>query len=108
GSRNNPRHFAGRISLKPADVVLTDDAALWSAIRNRTAAIRGDRYEEFIRRVLCDGSAGDHAVCVEKGEKCNDIAEGIKTKRAELLASPTGYGVDAYNLLKHATQAFLL
>src|SRR6185295_14329702 len=108
GSRNDPLHVAGRISLKPADVVLTDDAALWAAIRNRTAAIRGDRYEEFIKRVLCNESVLDHAVSVEKDDGFADIAEAIQTKRAELLASPTGYGVDAYNLLKYATQAFLL
>ena len=32
----------------------------------------------------------------------------IQAKRAELLGATIGYGVDAYNLLKYATQAFLL
>ena len=39
-----------KVALSQAAVKLDDDAALWAAIRNRTDAIRGDRYEEFIRR----------------------------------------------------------
>ena len=38
------------VALSQAAVKLDDDAALWSAIRNRTEAIRGDRYEEFVFR----------------------------------------------------------
>src|ERR1700682_6480252 len=56
-----PFQVGGRVSvsLTRSEVSITDDAALWSAIRNRTDAIRGDRYEDFITRVLCEtGDAG--------------------------------------------------
>ncbi len=96
------------VALSRSTVRLDDDAALWAAIRNRTEAIRGDRYEEFIKRVLCEDTVKDQAVCVEDPLDPPKIAEAIQTKRAELLASSIGYGVDAYNLLKYATQAFLL
>jgi len=87
-------------------VAIEDDAALWAAIRNRTDAISGDRYEQFIRRVLCrDDPAGD-AVCLD--EEDASIEGSIRAKRAELIGATSGYGVDAYNLLKYATQAFLL
>lgn len=107
GSPQRPVNIAGRVSLQKAEVVVTSDAALWGAIRNRTDAIRGDRYEEFISSVLCDDADTGSAVCVE-GEGYGTIDSSVKAKRAELLASSSGYGVDAYNLLKYATQAFLL
>jgi hypothetical protein len=97
------------VALSRSAVKLGDDAALWSAIRNRTEAIRGDRYEEFIKRVFCNETIEDRAVCIEPDNKYGpNIAGAIQAKRAELLASAAGYGVDAYNLLKYATQAFLL
>lgn len=96
------------VSLSRSSVTVGDDVALWSAIRNRTEAIRGDRYEAFIRRVLCGVSVDDRAVCGDGDQYGGGIAQAIQTKREELLASSTGYGVDAYNLLKYATQAFLL
>lgn len=112
GSSGHPLHVAAKVSLQRADVVVTDDAALWAAIRNRTDAIRGDRYEEFIRRVLCyDEGTGD-AVCLPEDQtrhgKSRGIGAAVTAKRAELLGAMAGYGVDAYNLLKYATQAFLL
>src|SRR5690242_8352300 len=64
GSRLDPVHVTGAISLRQADLVLTDDAALWAAIRNRTDAIRGGRYEEFIRQVLCLDYDADAAACL--------------------------------------------
>jgi hypothetical protein len=113
GSINHPVHIAGKVSLARADVVITSDAVLWSAIRNRTDAIRGDRYEEFISQVLCDptvdpgpeGYLPEDQTCYGKSR---GISAAIKAKRRELLGATAGYGVDAYNLLKYATQAFLL
>ena len=102
------------VALSKSTVRLDDDAALWSAIRNRTEAIRGDRYEEFILRVLCKTDSEDEAVCLREGDEGYDygkpktITGAIKAKRAELIGAASGYGVDAYNLLKYATQAFLL
>jgi hypothetical protein len=103
-----------KVALSQSAVRLDDDAALWSAIRNRTEAIRGDRYEEFILRVLCSTDSVDEAVCLAEEDDSYDygkpktITGAIKAKRAELIGAASGFGVDAYNLLKYATQAFLL
>jgi hypothetical protein len=111
-SRRDPLHIEGTLSLQQPDFVLTDDAALWAAIRNRTDAIRGDRYEEFIKRVLCydKGVAGAPVCPPEKSGNRgkSNISASLQAKRAELIGATSGYGVDAYNLLKYATQAFLL
>src|SRR5688572_19342601 len=106
------------VALSKAFVAPTDDAALWGAIRNRTAAIRGDRYSDFVTNVLCGEKPAGTAVCLEKDDRYqiddvfkkdpNSIELSIEAKRRELLGSTSGYGVDAYNLLKYATQAFLL
>jgi|SoiMethySBSTD1v2_1073268.scaffolds.fasta_scaffold65615_2 hypothetical protein len=98
------------VALSRAAVPVRSDAALWSAIRNRTRAIAGDHYEEFIKRVLCNDFINDRAVCIEEPEDgyAPTIAQAIRAKRNELLTAQGGYGVDAYQLLKYATQAFLL
>jgi len=98
-------------ALSRTAVPLTRDAALWAAIRNRTDAIRGDRYEAFIASVLCDPDVEiDPAECLPdlyRGGKSR-IGSAVRAKRAELIGAMGGYGVDTYNLLKYATQAFLL
>jgi hypothetical protein len=109
GSRNHPIYAA--VSLQQPDIQLTDDVGLWAAIKDRTHAIRGDRYEEFIRRVLCYDRGAGSPVCPPEEFEKNDkyrIEKSIRAKRTELMGATSGYGVDAYNLLKYATQAFLL
>jgi hypothetical protein len=104
-----------QIALSPPDGTVTDDFALWVAIRNRTDAIRSDRYGKFINRVLCrpDGNTG-RPVCGAEDDKSydsgrsRDFGAAFEARRDELLVTASGYGVDAYNLLKLATQAFLL
>jgi len=110
GSRSDPVYVAATVSLRQADIGVTDDAALWAAIRNRTDAIRGDRYEEFINQVLCLNYGTGAAVCLPEDPKSKQasIEAALQAKRAELIGATSGYGVDAYNLLKYATQAFLL
>ena len=113
GSPGGP---AFRIAFTQPDRILTEDFALWIAIRNRTDAIRGDRYARFINRVLAQphGRAGK-PVCERNGDgtgydsvKSQDFGTTFEAKRDELLITAGGFGVDAYNLLKLATQAFLL
>ncbi|MCE7987627.1 MAG: carboxypeptidase regulatory-like domain-containing protein [Caldilinea sp. CFX5] len=76
----------------------TDDKALWVAIRNRTKAIAFNSYKRFIDRVLCQG----------------EINQGSNSENGALLArqyyesGAALHGVTAYELLKTATQAFLL
>jgi hypothetical protein len=97
-----------RVSLTRSETAPTADQSLWAAIRNGTDAIRGERYEEFIRRVLCEGDLTGEAVCLPEDQYGNSIQTSVQSKRAELIGATSGYGVDAYNLLKYATQAFLL
>jgi len=116
GNPGNPLQVGGRMSmsLTRAEVTITDDAALWSAIRNRTDAIRGDKYDDFITRVLCGTGDTGQPVCNPGVDSSpgqytrshRDLGAPVEAGRTE-LASGAGYGVDAYNLLKLATQAFL-
>jgi hypothetical protein len=89
---------------------LRDLGAFFGAIRNRTEAIRFPRYNDFINRLLCEGSDDGNAVC--GGRQRSTAAEygtpPVGLRRSELEARPTIYGVDAYNLLRVATEAFLI
>ncbi len=71
----------------------TLDQALWVAIRNRTNAITFHRYREFINRVLR----------WEEGERFPDAIE----RRMKDLGANL-HGVGAYQILKFATEVFLL
>lgn len=107
------------ISLQPYHGLPTSDQALWSAIRNRTTAIGFDRYQRFINCVLC---RDDVNVLSGIGNKAAEQLLGKKAK-AESLVSPcvdgesdrnvnpcglSFQGPYAYQILKLATQAFLL
>ncbi len=98
--------------------ILTDGlrtlAAFFGAIRNRTEAIAFTRYNEFINRLLCEGLDQGLAAC-RGAQSSFGIpragtygAPSIDERQQELLARPGIYGVDAYNLLKLATEAFLV
>ncbi|MBO0798627.1 MAG: hypothetical protein J2P31_07370 [Blastocatellia bacterium] len=114
---HQPLPVDARVTLRRSDSALTEDHAFWGAIRNRTDAIGFDRYDRFINRVLC--RVNDHNEDCDEGHPASgrdmtnltaeDIGSpSIKDRRGDLLAVPTIYGVDSYNLLKLATQAFLL
>lgn len=83
-----------RVALERPAVPNTHDQALWPAIRNRTRAISFGPYRDFIDRVL-------HA---EEHEKFGVPALDRRFK--ELGAHM--HGVGAFQLLKTATEAFLL
>jgi hypothetical protein len=78
------------VNLQRAASDPTTDQPLWVAIRFGTRAIGFDNYDRFIQRVLCD----------EEG-----VPQRVRFHRegADLL-----HGVDAYQLLRTATEAFLL
>jgi hypothetical protein len=111
-----PQPFLTKTSLTRPDIIPTPDQALWTAIRNRTEAIGFNNYRHFIDRVLCvEDTGGDpvdtgDAVCGASADtSAGEIgAPSIYDRKDDLLAVPSVYGVDAYNLLKLATQAFLL
>jgi hypothetical protein len=102
-----------RVSLFKPEQVLAEDHALWAAIRNRADAISFNNYSDFIERVLClEGDVGT-ATCDENPASDELTAEdvgapSISDRKLDLATVPTIHGVDAYNLLKLATQAFLL
>jgi hypothetical protein len=99
-----------RASGVPSPGDLGDDKIFWTAIRNRTEAISFDNYARVIDTVLCTRSGQFGKTCngLEK-ELTNVGAPSIQERRDNLLDDfPSIYGVDTYNLLKLATQAFLL
>ena len=86
------------VSLKRTAVPPTADQALWVAIRNRTKAIAfsGSGYKDFIDRVLCKRVP----IPAERADK-------MLTRQLDELRSDI-YGMAAYDLLKTATEVFLL
>src|SRR5262245_892242 len=97
------------VTLRRTATESTADQALWVAIRNRTQAISFDRYNAFIDCVLCEGISPQHggAAAGENDER-GIGSPPLWFRRFELGNRPTIYGVDAYNLLKLATEVFLL
>ena len=109
---------------RPADVRLdrtksqpTPDQALWVAIRNRTKAISFNRYNAFIEAVLCQPpsswyeQAGDNSTTEPNAlDSVGDYgAPPVKDRLRNLdEIRPTIQGMDAYKLLKLATEAFLI
>ncbi len=97
--RNLSRGDTLAVQLRRSGVPSTPDQALWVAIRNRTKAIAfsGSGYKDFIDRVLC------------KRESLPEDAAGKALLERELSELGTSiYGGGAYELLKVATQVFLL
>lgn len=101
------------VQLERSATTPTGDQALWAAIRNRTDAIAFDRYDEFINRLLCAGADKGTPTCAGPQYGVETGASGlgapsIRERRTALINQPSIYGIDAYQLLKVATQAFLL
>jgi hypothetical protein len=87
------------VQLQKASVAGSDDQALWVAIRDRTRAIGFDNYSRFIHAVLCTDVDSD----TENPERNH-----IRQERNRVSLDRLGLGVDAYQLLKTATEAFLI
>lgn len=83
------------VALQRSAAVPSDDQALWVAIRDRTAAISFDKYEQFVNDCLCDpGAVG-----------------GGPTENTCTTPSPDDllhFGVDGYKRLRTFTEAFLI
>jgi hypothetical protein len=82
------------VRLERTRVFPTRDQALWIAIRNRTHAIGFSRYSNFINKVLQ----------IEEREHLDNPL--LERKLSELGTNL--HGVGAYEVLKIATEAFLL
>jgi hypothetical protein len=104
------------VSMQRSRTEPTPDQALWVAIRNRCNAISFGRYKEAIDRVFCDNTQfpkrkqGDPEDWDKvSGEELAMLGSPNAGDRyADLAARPSIYGVDAYNLLRLATEIFLL
>ncbi|HWA73820.1 MAG TPA: hypothetical protein VG937_15855 [Polyangiaceae bacterium] len=90
-----------------------DITGLWVTIKNRAAAMEFGRYEAFIDRVLCqgegvneDGDSDDVAPGECANKKPRRVDRILRQRRRTLLAPY--HGVDTYNFLRAATEAFLL
>jgi len=93
----------------------TEDQPLWVAIRNRAKAVSFNRYNAFIEAVLCQAPVErDDTDAPAYGEPSTlDSVRGygsptVRRRRRSLDTRPTIQGMDAYKLLKLATEAFLI
>ncbi len=86
------------VTLRRTTASRTKDQVLWSLIRDRTAALSftGGGYKTFIDRVLCDPTTATNQL--------------VKDRLAVPVAALgiNAYGMAAYDLLKTATEVFLL
>src|ERR1700739_2044239 len=107
-----------KVALQTTEILndrLRQLGAFFGAIRNRTDAIGFNRYNEFINRLLCEvtdrgtATCGDNRIESAGGSNPGDFGSpSVSERRADLDARPSIYGVDAYNLLRLATEAFLI
>jgi len=86
------------VSLGRTATTPTRDQALWVAIRNRTKAIAfsGSGYKDFIDNVLCKRTP------LPQGRTDSALDNQLKELRSDI------YGAAGYELLKTATEVFLL
>jgi hypothetical protein len=92
---------------QPPGVNPTFDEGLWIAIRHTANSISFESYRAFIDRVLC------HERISPAGGFDRDVEEAGLAIQTQLPYSEGGlglhaYGVNAYNLLRLATETFLL
>ncbi len=93
-----------RVELTRTASASTADQALWIAIRSSTNATNFNLYSAYLERVFCEKQLPGKGPVPGKEPAASLFG-------ALTAAKPTGYsylGVDAYNLLKKATEAFLL
>ncbi|SDY96263.1 hypothetical protein [Nitrosomonas halophila] len=105
------------VAMQRTSAPATDDQALWVAIRHHAKAVGFNRYQDFINCILCRPEAPEanqldpcstyRDPSSEKIKNDPDLPF-IKARRQGLEMHPSIHGVDAYNLLKVATEAFLI
>ncbi len=89
------------ITLQRSAVAPVQDQGFWSLIRHNSKQLGFDNYYRFVNQILCkkNGLSRDHFPT-----SAADEAKLVR-ERLELTAS---YGVGAYELLRTATELFLL
>jgi hypothetical protein len=88
-----------KVALQRSSAARTRDQALWSLIRSCTNAISSSNYADFIDSVLCPD---------ERNAVASRSVLVTRLGRAARDLPMFTYGVGAYELLKTATQIFLL
>jgi hypothetical protein len=89
-----------RVALQRSSIRPAHERGLWTLIRANTRAIGFHNYHEFISRVLCPNNK-DHGA-----EKSPAFRAGQRLQREHNELIP--FGVGAYELLRTATELFLL
>jgi hypothetical protein len=101
------RHVDVRLA-QPPRINPTDDEGFWIAIRQTARMTSFESYRMFIDQVLCqqDGphADGDH----DRGREIAGLARKEQRPFSEGGLGIHAYGVNAYNLLRLATETFLL
>lgn len=91
-----------KVELVSPNTEDTDDQALWEEIRLRTESISFNNYETFIDHVFqTEGAYGDQHL----SQLVKELSQGQGQVQSKLVGRGS---VDAYTLLKEATNAFLL
>ena len=83
--------IGGGVKLTKQFPPATRHKALWAIIRNRSDAVSFNRYKKFVDSVMCGGTP-------------EGSTEGLNTQFQRLRFR----GTDSYELLKKATEAFLM
>lgn len=85
------------VRLRRSGVARTEDIVLWTLIRKGAEAISFDQYNRFISSIMCR----------DRGDRGHKLTNHDLAHR-EYATSLPFTGVDAYNLLKTATEVFLM
>jgi hypothetical protein len=91
-----------RVALQRSSIRPTREEGLWTLIEANAKAISFPEYHEFINRVLCKHSK-DHEQ--SKYPTFDHDSQRFQREKEELVAH---FGVGAYELLRTATELFLL
>lgn len=96
------------VTLTRADPEDSPMEPLWWAINLHTDAISFASYDDFLNRVLCPDppAAGERGVVSERTEPRTEADLREQVRRLQRLANLPG--VDIYDLLRTATETFLL
>lgn len=92
------------VRLARTRVPVTNDLALWVAIRQRTNAISFNEYRDFIDDVFCVSDPKDPRTKAQTNKRLRERPLRPSDNFSNMYMS----NIDAYNLLKVATDAFLL
>ncbi len=99
--------FPVQATLTRTESKPTDDQGLWVAIRNRTQAIGFNQYKSFIDRVLCQNKLD--ADFLDTGNPSKKmLGEDLQHEKDRTQPLRNLQGVHAYDLLRTATEVFLI